>query len=246
MKFLVCISCVPDTTSKISFVEDGTALDTRDIQFIINPYDDYALARAVELKEQHGAAVSVLHVGPATNEPLLRRALAIGADNAIRVDLTPKDAAQTAYQIAHVVKEGDYNLILMGRETSDFNGSAVHAMVASLLDVPVVFPVMRLDMVTNVPDKVLVEVEKEGGKATYEVTCPAVLCCQEPIAEWKIPNMRGIVQARTKKLDVLPSIEAVEEVASERFTLPKARSGVHLVTDTNELLRLLREEAKVL
>lgn len=245
MKILVCITHVPDTTSKIHFTDNNTRLDKTGVQFIIGPYDDYALARAVELKEQTGGSLTVLNVGEAETDPTLRKALAIGADEAIRVNSFPKDALFVSKQIAHYAKEGGYELILMGRESIDFNGGMVHGMVGELLGIPSVSPVMKLEIEGNT-GKLAREIE--GGKEFLEVPLPFIAGCQEPIAEWKIPNMRGIMSARTKPLKVVEPVD--EEVFTEvvEFKLPPAKGAVKLVDKDNvgELVRLLKTEAKVL
>jgi len=171
MKILVCITHVPDTTSKISFVDQDAVFDKTGVQFIIGPYDDYALARAVELKEQLGGSIMALNVGLAETEPTIRKALAIGADEAIRINAEPKDAFFVAHQIAQVVKGGDYDLILMGRESIDFNGGQVHGMVGELLGIPSVSPVMHLDIEGNIAK---LSREIEGGKELLEVALPIV------------------------------------------------------------------------
>jgi electron transfer flavoprotein beta subunit len=245
MKILVCITHVPDTTSKIQFTENNTKFDKTGVQFIIGPYDDYALARAVELKEQLGASLTVLNVGEAETEPTLRKALAIGADDAIRVNSFPKDSFFVAKQIAAIAKQNEYNLILMGRESIDFNGGMVHGMVGELLGIPSISPVMKLEIEG---EKVKMAREIEGGKEYVEAKLPLIAGCQEPIAEWKIPNMRGIMSARTKPLNVVEpsSDEVVTDVTS--FILPPAKGAVKMVDKDNvgELVRLLKNEAKVL
>lgn len=245
MKILVCITHVPDTTSKIHFTDNNTQLDKSGVQFIIGPYDDYALARAVEIKEQSGGQLTVLNVGEADTEPTLRKALAIGADEAVRINAFPKDSLFVAQQIAQHAKEVGYDLILMGRESIDFNGGMVHGMVAELLGIPSVSPAVKLELEGNTAK---LEREVEGGKELLEVNLPFVAGCQEPIAEWKIPNMRGIMSARTKPLKVVePSAADVScEVAA--FQLPPAKSAVRLIDKDNveELVRLLQTEAKVL
>lgn len=245
MKILVCITHVPDTTSKINFTDNNTRLDKSGVQFIIGPYDDYALARAVEIKEQTGGSLTVLNVGEADADPTLRKALAIGADEAIRVNAFPKDSIFVAKQIAHYAKEGGYNLLLMGRESIDFNGGMVHGMVGELLNMPSVSPTVKLDIEG---DTAKLEREVEGGKEFLEVKLPFIAGCQEPIAEWKIPNMRGIMSARTKPLKVVEPVDG--DVASEvaEFQLPPAKGPVKLIDKDNveELIRLLQTEAKVL
>lgn len=243
MKILVCISHVPDTTTKIKFVDNK--LDTNGVQFIIGPYDDYALARAVELKTEVNATVTVLNVGKADTEPTLRKALAIGADDAIRVDAEPIDALYVAHQIAAVARQENYDMILMGRESSDFNGGLVHGLVGEMLGIPSIAPCMKLE-INGRTAKLAREIE--GGKETLEVSLPFVAGCQEPIAEWKIPNMKGIMSARTKPLKVVQpvAVEGVSKYVS--FELPPAKGACKMISPDNieELVLLLKNEAKVL
>lgn len=243
MKILVCISHVPDTTSKINFVENNTKFDTTGVQFIIGPYDDYALARAIELKETLSATVTVLNVGPADTEPTIRKALAIGADDAIRVNADPVDSFFVANQIA-AHAEG-YDLILMGRESIDFNSGVVHSMVGELLGLPSISPVMKLDI-----DGTTVKMEREieGGKEYLEASLPLVAGCQEPIAEWKIPNMRGIMSARTKPLNVVEPKAIEPAIKLKQYELPPPKGAVKMISEDNvgELVTLLKNEAKVL
>jgi len=245
MKILVCITHVPDTTSKIQFTDNNTRFDKNGVQFIIGPYDDYALARAVELKEQLGASLTVLNVGEAETEPTLRKALAIGADDAIRVNAFPKDSLFVASQIAAIAKQNNYDLIMMGRESIDFNGGMVHGMVGEMLGIPSVSPVMKLEVEGN---SVKMAREIEGGKEYLEAKLPLVAGCQEPIAEWKIPNMRGIMSARTKPLLVAEPV--TDHTATEviNYQLPPAKGAVKLIDKDNveELVKLLKNEAKVL
>ena len=245
MKILVCISHVPDTTSKINFTDNQTQLDKTGVQFIIGPYDDYALARAVEIKEQTGGSLTVINVGEADTDPTLRKALAIGADEAIRVNSFPKDSLFVAQQIAHIAKDGAYDLILMGRESIDFNGGMVHGMVGELLGIPSISPVMKLEIQDNIGKLAR---EREGGKEYLEVELPFIAGCQEPIAEWKIPNMRGIMSARTKPLKVVEALGVDTSCEVVEFQLPPAKGAVKLVDkdQVKELVRLLKVEAKVL
>ncbi|MFD2521268.1 electron transfer flavoprotein subunit beta/FixA family protein [Emticicia soli] len=244
MKILVCISNVPDTTSKISFTDGDTKLNKAGVQYIIGPYDDYALARAVELKEKSGATITVLNVGTADAEPQIRKALAIGADEAVRVDTEPTDSYFVAEQIAAVAKEGNYDLILMGRETSDYNSGVVHGIVGEILGIPSFSPVMQLDIENGVAKMTR---EIEGGKEKLEAPLPLVLGCQEPIAEWKIPNMRGIMTARTKPLKVIPaSGEAL--TSTDKYSLPPAKGACKMISadEAEKLIELLHKEAKVI
>lgn len=245
MKILVCITHVPDTTSKINFVDDNTKFDSNGVQFIIGPYDDYALARAIEIKEASGASVTVLNVGLAETEPTLRKALAIGADEAIRINTDPVDSFFVATQIANHAKGVGYDLILMGRESIDYNSGVVHSLVGELLGIPSVSPVMQLE-VSGTTVKVAREIE--GGKEMIEVNLPLVAGCQEPIAEWKIPNMRGIMSARTKPLTSVEPTAADGGVKLQRFELPPPKGSVKMISADNvsELVNLLKNEAKVL
>ncbi len=246
MKILVCITNVPDTTSKISFTDNNTKFNTSGVQFIIGPYDEYALSRAIELKEASGSgSVTVLNVGEADTEPTIRKALAIGADDAIRVNAFPKDAQFVAAQIVAVAKDAKYDLILMGRESIDFNGGLVHGLVAEALGIPSISPVMKLDIEGGVAKMAR---EIEGGKEYVESSLPLVAGCQEPIAEWKIPNMRGIMSARTKPLTVVEPVASDSGVVISTFELPAPKAGCKMVdaTTPEKLFDLLKNEAKVL
>ena len=245
MKILVCITHVPDTTSKINFTDNNTKFDSNGVQFIIGPYDDYALARAIELKEASGATVTVLNVGLADTEPTIRKALAIGADDAIRVNAEPTDSFFVATQIAEQAKSAGYDLILMGRESIDYNSGVVHSIVGEMLGIPSVSPVMKLELEGN---KAKLAREIEGGKEYVEVNLPFVAGCQEPIAEWKIPNMRGIMSARTKPLKVVEPKAVDSGVKLQKFELPPPKGSVKMIPADNvaELVNLLKNEAKVI
>jgi len=246
MKILVCITHVPDTTSKIAFTDGNTKFDETGVQYIIGPYDDYALARAVELRDSIGGTVTVLNVGESNTEPTIRKALAIGADDAIRVNAFPKDSMFVAAQIAHVAKEGEYDLILMGRESIDYNSGVVHGMVGSMLNMPSISPVMELNIEGNTAK---LSREIDGGKEFIEVELPIVAGCQEPIAEWKIPNMRGIMTARTKPLKVAEAVAFDNGSAGVKgYENPPAKSAIKMIDPENaeELIDLLANEAKVL
>jgi electron transfer flavoprotein beta subunit len=243
MKILVCISHVPDTNAKIPF-KDGKP-DLAGLSFVIAPYDDFALARAVELRDETKGKLTVLCVGKNDTEPTIRKALAIGADDAIRIDAEPADALFVATQIAEVVKQNQYDMILMGRESSDYNGGQVHGMVAAMLDLPCVVPCMKLVLNGNVAT---IDREIEGGKETVELATPFVAGCQEPIAEWKIPNMRGIMTAKTKPLQVLPPLGISLSTQIANYEVPAPRSNCKMI-DANEiekLVDLLKNEAKVI
>jgi electron transfer flavoprotein beta subunit len=246
MKILVCISHVPDTTSKINFKDNNTKFDSNGVQFIIGPYDDYALARAIEIKEANaGTTVTVINVGQAETEPTIRKALAIGADDAVRVNADPVDSFFVAAQIAAHAKTVGYDLILMGRESIDYNSGVVHSLVGEMLGLPSVSPVMKLDLEGN---KAKMAREIEGGKELVEVNLPFVAGCQEPIAEWKIPNMRGIMSARTKPLKVVEAVQSQSGVTLQKFELPPPKGAVKMIPADNvaELVTRLKNEAKVL
>ena len=245
MKILVCITHVPDTTSKIAFTDNNTKFDTTGVQFIIGPYDDYALARGVELKEQHGGTVTILNVGTADTEPTIRKGLAIGADDAIRINAEPLDAFFVAKQIASVVKDGQYDLVLMGRESIDYNGGQVHGMVGELVGMPSISPVMQLDIEG---DTAKLAREIEGGKEYLEAKLPLILGCQEPIAEWKIPNMRGIMTARKKPLEVKEVVSDEQKTTTVGYELPPAKGAVKMISPDNldELVKALKNDVNVI
>jgi electron transfer flavoprotein beta subunit len=248
MKILVCISKTPDTTAKIAFKNGNTQFDETGVQWIINPYDEwYALVRAIELKEKDPATIiHLVHVGAPDSDPIIRKALALGGDEAIRVNGDSQhDSFYIAFQIAEIAKAGSYDLILTGKETIDFNGSAVGGMVAELLDLPYISLAAKLEVNNNTAN---VTREIEGGEEMNEVAFPVVISCQKGMAEARIPNMRGIMGARTKPLKVVEpvAVEALTSVSS--YELPPAKAGVKLVSADNvdELIRLLHEEAKVI
>jgi electron transfer flavoprotein beta subunit len=246
MKLLVCISQTPDTTAKISFNAEGTDFNAAGVQFIMNPYDEwYALVRACELREALGGTVVALNVGPAANETTIRKALAIGADEAVRINAEPKSAAYTAKQIAAYAASQNFDIVFFGKETIDHNGSEVGAMVAEMLDLPYISYASKLDLNGNVAT---LEREIEGGVEQVEVDLPFVLSAAKGMAEQRIPNMRGIMTARTKPLTEVQPVAFEDASKVVQFTLPPAKAGVKLVSPDNmeELVRLLHEEAKVI
>jgi electron transfer flavoprotein beta subunit len=245
MKLLVCISKTPDTTSKIAFTEGNTKFDENGVQWIINPYDEwYALVRAIEIKEQDPAAIiHLVTVGEADAEPIIRKALALGGDEAIRINMQSNDSFVVASQIAAIAKEGAYDLILTGKETIDYNSACIGSMLSGLLDLP--FVSLANHMVLN-GNTASIKREIEGGEETCELTLPAIVSCQKGMAEQRIPNMRGIMAARTKPLKVVEPIAVQSTTSIKTYDLPPAKSGVKLVAADNvdELVRLLKEEAK--
>jgi electron transfer flavoprotein beta subunit len=245
MKLLVCISKTPDTTSKIAFTEGNTKFDENGVQWIINPYDEwYALVRAIEIKEQDPTAtIHLVTVGEADAEPIIRKALALGGDEAIRINMQSNDSFLVASQIATIAKEGAYDLILTGKETIDYNSACIGSMLSGLLDLPYVSLANQMTLNGNTAT---VQREIEGGEETCEVTLPAIVSCQKGMAEQRIPNMRGIMAARTKPLKVVEPIAVQATTSIKTYDLPPAKSGVKLVAADNvdELVRLLKEEAK--
>ena len=245
MKLLVCISKTPDTTSKIAFTEGNTKFDENGVQWIINPYDEwYALVRAIEMKEQDPAVtIHLVTVGEADAEPIIRKALALGGDEAIRINIQSNDSFVVASQIAAIAKEGAYDLILTGKETIDYNSACIGSMLSGLLDLPYVSLANQMTLNGNTAT---VQREIEGGEETCEVVLPAIVSCQKGMAEQRIPNMRGIMAARTKPLKVVEPIAVQATTSIRNYDLPPAKSGVKLVAADNveELVRLLKEEAK--
>lgn len=247
MKILVCISKTPDTTAKIAFADNNTKFAGDGVQWIINPYDEwYALVRAIELKEADPSTViHLITVGGADTEPIIRKALALGGDEAIRIQAESSDSFYIAAQIAAVAKEGAYDLMLTGKETIDYNGASIGGMLAELLDMPYVSMATRFDLNGSVA---VIQREMDGGEETNEVSLPLVVSCQKGMAEQRIPNMKGIMGARTKPLKVLEPQAADTYTSVIQFELPPAKAGVKLVSadQPEELVRLLREEAKAI
>lgn len=245
MKFLVCISLVPDTTTKISFVDGDTKFNNDKVQWILNPYDEwYALVRALELKEANGGTVTVVNVGPAENDQVIRKALAIGADDAVRVDASDDlDSFAIAASIAQVAKDGGYDVVLMGKETISYNGSNIGGMVAELLDQPFVSYASKLEMSGSTAT---IDREIEGGKEIVEVSAPFVLSAAKGMAEQRIPNMKGIMAAKSKPLKVVPAAGAASLTSVVKYELPPAKAAVKLVAadDMDKLVELLHNEAK--
>jgi electron transfer flavoprotein beta subunit len=245
MKILVCISKTPDTTAKIAFTENNTKFAADGVQWIINPYDEwYALVRAIELKEKDPSIVlHLINVGTADSDPIIRKALALGGDEAIRINTENSDSFYIASQIAAVAKEGNYDLIFTGKETIDYNGSAIGGMVAELLDLPYISHAVKFDLEGN---EAVVIREIEGGEETDKAALPLVVSCQKGMAEQRIPNMKGIMGARSKPLKVVEAVAAEALTSVVSYDLPPAKAGVKLVSPENpdELVRLLHEEAK--
>jgi electron transfer flavoprotein beta subunit len=247
MKILVCISKAPDTTSKIAFTDGNKKFDENGVQYIVNPYDEwYALVRALELKEAGKAAnVTIITVGTAADESVIRKALAIGADDAVRVDAEPTDAYFVAEQIGAYAKSNGFDLVLTGKETINYNGSQVGGMIAEALDLPFISLAEKLDI-----DGSTARLEREitGGIQVVEVQLPAVVSCAKGMAEQRIPNMRGIMAARTKPLQVIQPSGSEQLTSYVEYGLPAPKSAVKMIDPNNmdELVTLLHNEAKVI
>jgi electron transfer flavoprotein beta subunit len=245
MKVLVCISHVPDTTAKINFTPDQKEFVQQGVTFIINPYDEIALARAIELTDGGKGTVTVINVGDVSTEPTIRKALAIGATDAIRVNAVPRDGYFVARQIANVVNQNAYDVILCGRESSDHNGASVPSMIAEMTGMPSISSAKKLDI--NGSDATL-EREIEGGKEIVSTTFPFIAGASEGMAEPKIPNMRGIMGARTKPLSVVEPVEVPQLTKIVSYDKPASRSAVKMISveDAGKLWEMIREEKKVI
>ena len=248
MKILVCISHVPDTTSKINFKDNDTNFDTTGVQYVINPYDEFMLTRAMWFKEKQGASVTVVNVGNASTEPTLRKALAIGADNAIRVNAEATDGYYVAKQLAEVIKNGEFDVILAGKESIDYNGVMVPGMTAAILDYNFVNASIGIEIEGNTAT---VSREIDGGKEILSMNLPIVIAGQKGVVEEKdlrIPNMRGIMMARKKPLQVVEAVDFDNTSASVSFEKPEEKSACKMIDADNldELINLLHNEAKVI
>lgn len=245
MKTLVCISKAPDTTSRIAFTDGDTKFDETGIQFIVNPYDEwYALVRALELKEANGGEVTTITVGGADCDPIIRKALAIGADKAVRVD-GDGDSMFVAKQIAEYAKSNGFDAVMSGKETIQYNSGAVGGMVAEFLDWPYISMATKLDVEGSTA---VITRDIQGGSEVLAVDGPFVLSAAKGMAEQRIPNMRGIMAARSKPLEVIPAVEAPAHTAISQYQLPAEKGACKMIDADNpaELIDLLRSEAKVL
>jgi electron transfer flavoprotein beta subunit len=248
MNIAVCISSVPDTTSKINFLDNGSKFDTNGVQFVINPYDEFGLTKAMKIKEAKGGKVTVITVGDITCEPVMRKALAIGADEAVRINMSAKDSYSTASEIANYLNDHNIDLIITGKESSDYNGGAVGGMLAEFLDLPFINACNGLDISVD-----LVEITREvdGGKENLSLSLPFVIGGQKGLveeSELRIPNMRGIMQARTKPLKVVEPSNSEYLTSSINFEKPPSKGECKLVDSENvaKLVSLLHSEAKVI
>ena len=246
MKILVCVSQTPDTTAKISFNADSTAFNPAGVQFIMNPYDEwYALVRAIDLAKATSGTVTLINVGGADSDAIIRKGLALDANDAVRIDLQAKSAMNTAFQIAEYAKTQGYDLIFTGKETIDYNGSEVGGMIAEYLDLPFISYASKLDMSGNTAT---IERDIEGGVEIVEVQTPFVVSASKGMAEQRIPNMMGIMKSRSKPLSIVAPQPFEDLSVITKFDLPAAKAGVKMLNPENmeELVRLLHEEAKVI
>jgi electron transfer flavoprotein beta subunit len=247
MKLLVCISKTPDTTAKIAFNGDNTKLETAGITFIMNPYDEwYALVKALEIQEKWGGTVSILHVGPAENDSIIRKALAIGATDAFRIDTEAVTADQVAFQLALFIKQNAYDIIFTGKETIDYNGAEVGGRIAAQLDLPFISFASHLEMASD--NVAIIKRDMDGGTETIQVNTPFVVSAAKGMAEQRIPNMKGIMTAKSKPLNVVTPQAYLPKISIVSHELPPAKKAVQYIDPENmaELARLLREEAKVI
>ena len=246
MKLLVCVSKTPDTTTKIKFTSDNSELDTSGVQYIMNPYDEwYALVRALELKEAQGGSVTILNVGPPENDSVIRKGLAIGADEAVRINADPQSSLNVAKQIAEYAKGESFDMVFFGKETIDYNGSEVSGMVAELLDVPFISYASHMEVDGNTAT---IKRDIEGGVETLSLDTPFVISAAKGLAEQRIPNMRGIMMAKRKPLKIVEPASFDDPVATVQYELPPEKGQVKLIDPENmeELVRLLHEEAKLI
>jgi|TARA_B110000090_G_scaffold76800_1_gene87471 electron transfer flavoprotein beta subunit len=244
MKILVCVSVVPDTTTKITFTNGDTLFNRDGVQFIINPYDELSLTRALEMTEANGGSVTVITVGEAETEPVIRKALAMGAGDAIRIDASPKDGMYVAVQIAEQARAGEYDLVLTGRESIDYNGGQVQGLVAEMLGWPFINVAMELDAEDST---IKATRDIDGGRESVSVSMPCVVSAQKDLCEPRIPNMRGIMMARSKPLNVVPAIDKYDYTSVTKYELPPTKSGVKMIDAENaeQLIDILHNEEKL-
>ena len=245
MKILVCVSVVPDTTTKITFNDNDTTFNKSGVQFIINPYDELALTRAIEIAEQNSGSVDVITVGEVDCDPIIRKALAMGANEAFRINAHPVNSMFVAQQIANHAKNNSYDLILTGRESIDYNGGMVQGLIAGILNLPIINVVTELEFKG---DSVEANRDIDGGRETVSTSLPCIISAQKDLCEPRIPNMRGIMMARKKPLNVVEPVAVDAQTSSSSFEKPAPKGAVKLVDADNvdELINLLHNEAKVI
>ena len=246
MEILLCISAVPDTTTKITFSDDHKSVNLEGAKFVISPYDDHSLGKLVEFKEQYKAKISIVNVGDKKSDEVLRKALAVGADEAYRIDVQPVDAFQVAGELAAFIQARDFDLVFTGRESVDYNGGMVPDLLGEMLGWPSVTPVTKIEDPTQNP--MVVTRSIDAGEEKLEVKKPAVLGGTKELAEWRIPNMRGIMMARKKKLHLVEPTGASSLVQTKEYEPPKTKGDVRLIDPdrADELIEMLHKEAKVI
>ncbi|MBK8955742.1 MAG: electron transfer flavoprotein subunit beta/FixA family protein [Saprospiraceae bacterium] len=246
MNFLVCISKTADTTSKIAFDAEGKRFSEEGVQFILNPYDEwYGLVRAIELRDQLGGKVDVIHVGGAASEILIRKALAIGADAAYRIDDEATNAWSVATQISEFAKGKNYDIIFTGKETIDYNNAEVGAMISEFLDIPFISLCMKLDVADQQAN---CSCESEGGYLNLAVELPVVISAAKGLAEQKIPNMKGIIDAKKKPLELIPAVPVSQKTELLQYEVPEGKKGVQMIDPANidEMVALFKNELKII
>jgi electron transfer flavoprotein beta subunit len=245
MKILVCMSVVPDTTTKITFTDNNTKFNTQGVQFIINPYDELSLTKALELTEKNGGTVTVATVGLADTDAVIRKALAIGAADAIRINAEPKDAQFVAEQLAAVIKSNAYDMVLTGRESIDYNGGVICGLLGALLNWPSVNVCTSMDIQDG---KAIFERDIDGGRQNVTSSLPVVASAQKDLCEPRIPNMRGIMAARSKPLSVVEPVSTESSAAYQSYESPKPKEAVRLIDPANagQLIDILKNEAKII
>lgn len=245
MKILVCMSVVPDTTTKITFTDNNTKFNSQGVQFIINPYDELSLTKALELTEKNGGTVTVITVGLPDTDAVIRKALAIGANDAIRINAEPRDAQFVAEQIAAVVKANGYDIVLSGRESIDYNGGQVCSLLGALLDWPSINVCTKIDIADG---KGQFERDMDGGRQILSCSLPFVASAQKDLCEPRIPNMKGIMAARTKPLQVIEPISSELASTYVNFESPAAKQAVRMIDADNagQLIDILKNEAKII
>jgi electron transfer flavoprotein beta subunit len=245
MKILVCLSNVPDTTSKITFTDNNTKFNTAGVQFIINPYDELALTRALEITEKQGGTVTTITVGLPETEPSIRKGLAIGATDAVRVNAEATDAYFVAEQIAAYAKAEGFDLILTGREGIDYNSGQVAGLLGEMLGLPSVNVITSIEIENDIAT---MERDIDGGKEKVSCKLPLVASAQKELTEPRIPNMRGIMAARTKPLKVVEATGSEKTSATVAFDLPPAKGGVKLIApeDAASLIGILHNDIKII
>lgn len=245
MKILVCISKTPDTTTKINFTEDKKSLNTANVQYIINPNDDHSLAYAIELKQKHNAEITAIHVGDQSSDSILKKCLAIGADKAVRIDSEPFDALFVSHQIAHVFNEENYDLVMSGCESIDFNGAQLCHQLGAIIEKPSFSYVTDFEINDN---KAKLSRNIDGGSEKISVQLPIVISATKELAEPKIPNMRGIMQARSKPIDVKSPVDLKAAYETISFEPPKEKGQCKLIdpSEAEKLIDILHNEAKII